>query len=358
MSDAWEASYGTNPNVADNNGDLDGDGFTNIEEYLDYVANGSAAATLTKHGTGSSSQSVAVGTAITSFYYTWANATGATVTGLPAGVTATISSPNVTITGTPTVAGTYTYTITTTGGSPNASVSGTITVTSSTTSTLIYQGENAVINTGVTETKNAGYTGTGYANADNAIGTYVEFTVTSTAGSFSIFFRYASVGDRPADIYVNGTKVISALAFPTTAAWTTWSTTATQNVTLLNGVNTIRVKATTAGGPANLDYLQVTGNGTLKSADVENILASMKEIELYPNPVTNAINLSGNLPAKGNVSIYIYNQLGSLVDSKDFGIIESGTFNVSYTVNKVKPGLYILKVQMNGDIKTISFVKK
>jgi pectinesterase len=319
------------------------------------------AATLTKHGSGSSSQTITLGTALTSFYYTWANATGVTVTGLPAGVTATISSPNVTISGTPTVAGTFTYTITTTGGSPNVSVSGTITVNSSTTSTLIYQGENAVINTGVTETKNAGYTGTGYANPDNAIGTYVEFTVTtSTAGTFSIFFRYASVGDRPADIYVNGTKVISALAFPTTVAWTTWSTTAAQNVTLLNGVNTIRVTATTAGGPANLDYLQVTGSGTLKSADVNDFSVSLsdREIKLYPNPVTNSINISGNLKAKGNVTVRIYNQLGSLVDSKNFGIIEKGNFNVSIPASNINSGIYILKVQMNAEIITLPFVKK
>jgi len=34
MPDSWENSYGTNPNVADNNGDLDSDGYTNLEEYL------------------------------------------------------------------------------------------------------------------------------------------------------------------------------------------------------------------------------------------------------------------------------------------------------------------------------------
>jgi len=34
MPDSWENTYGTNPNVADNNGDLDSDGYTNLEEYL------------------------------------------------------------------------------------------------------------------------------------------------------------------------------------------------------------------------------------------------------------------------------------------------------------------------------------
>ena len=34
MPDSWESANGTNPNVADNNGDIDGDGYTNLEEYI------------------------------------------------------------------------------------------------------------------------------------------------------------------------------------------------------------------------------------------------------------------------------------------------------------------------------------
>ncbi len=34
MPDAWETLHGTNPAKPDNNGDIDGDGYTNIEEYL------------------------------------------------------------------------------------------------------------------------------------------------------------------------------------------------------------------------------------------------------------------------------------------------------------------------------------
>ncbi|HEY4233190.1 MAG TPA: hypothetical protein VGM76_07175 [Lacipirellulaceae bacterium] len=38
MPDAWEVRYGLNPNVADNNGDFDSDGYTNLEEYLNETA--------------------------------------------------------------------------------------------------------------------------------------------------------------------------------------------------------------------------------------------------------------------------------------------------------------------------------
>lgn len=79
-----------------------------------------------------SNQTVCVSTPIASIAYTIANAgpTGAIVTGLPAGVTGLFNSTtNVfTISGTPTAAGNYPYTITTDGGCSSASLTGNILV--------------------------------------------------------------------------------------------------------------------------------------------------------------------------------------------------------------------------------------
>ncbi|WP_294114883.1 pectate lyase [uncultured Fibrobacter sp.] len=93
----------------------------------------SGTATLTKHGSGSTTQTVAAGESIAEFYYTIAGATGATVTGLPDGVTGTLKGSDYYISGTVSAtaaAGAYKFTVTTTGATMNASKSGTITVTS------------------------------------------------------------------------------------------------------------------------------------------------------------------------------------------------------------------------------------
>jgi hypothetical protein len=55
---------------------------------------------------------------------------------------------------------------------------------------------------------------------------------------------------------VNGSTV-QMLSFPGTGAWNTWST-KTVTVSLAAGSNTIRLSPTTAGGLANIDYLDVT----------------------------------------------------------------------------------------------------
>ncbi len=89
-------------------------------------------ASLTKHGSGSANQEVAQGASIVEFYYTIEGATGATVTGLPQGVTGTLKGLDYYISGTvasTAAPGAYKFTVTTTGASKNVLKSGTITVT-------------------------------------------------------------------------------------------------------------------------------------------------------------------------------------------------------------------------------------
>jgi hypothetical protein len=78
--------------------------------------------------TGCENQTVCVSSAIATITYTTSNATGATFTGLPAGVTGTWAANTATISGTPTATGTFNYTVTLTGGCTGASATGTITV--------------------------------------------------------------------------------------------------------------------------------------------------------------------------------------------------------------------------------------
>jgi hypothetical protein len=82
---------------------------------------------------GNDNQKVAVNTAIAQIKYATTNASGATVTGLPAGVSGTWAANTVTISGAPSstaTTGAFVYTVTTAsnGGCANTSVSGTITV--------------------------------------------------------------------------------------------------------------------------------------------------------------------------------------------------------------------------------------
>ncbi|MGQ0737801.1 MAG: PKD domain-containing protein, partial [Bacteroidota bacterium] len=86
---------------------------------------------------GTDNQTLCINTALTPITYAvGGSGTGGSVTGLPAGVTGTFAGGVITITGTPTVAGTFNYTVNTTGPCVNPTANGTITVTPDGTVTL------------------------------------------------------------------------------------------------------------------------------------------------------------------------------------------------------------------------------
>src|SRR4051812_44368153 len=115
-------------------------------------------------------------------------------------------------------ANTVRVTSTTADGGPNLDA-----LDAEVAATTDYQAENATISQGVVEANHAGYTGTGFVNVDNVVGSYVEFTVNAaTAGPASLAFRFANgtTTDRPMDVAVNGAVVAAARSFPGTGAWT------------------------------------------------------------------------------------------------------------------------------------------
>jgi len=87
---------------------------------------------------GTDAQSICISTPLKTITYERKGATRETVSGLPAGVTGTLTNDVVSISGTPTVTGPFNYTVTLTGGCDNVTATGTITVTPLPTTSPIY----------------------------------------------------------------------------------------------------------------------------------------------------------------------------------------------------------------------------
>ena len=103
---------------------------------------------------GTNAQSLCENTALTTITYSTNNATGATFSGLPSGVTGSYASNVVTISGTPTATGTFSYTVTL-AGSCNVNLTGSILVsntnnTISLTSASGTDAQTACVNTAIT----------------------------------------------------------------------------------------------------------------------------------------------------------------------------------------------------------------
>ncbi len=111
---------------------------------------------------------------------------------------------------------------------------------------------------GTIDNNHAGFSGTGFCNTTNAVGSTAQLTVTAdAAGPANLTVRYANgtTTARPMTLTVNGAAA-GTVNFPTTGTWEGW-TSVTVPVTLAAGANTLVFTSTTAGGGPNLDYVEV-----------------------------------------------------------------------------------------------------
>jgi hypothetical protein len=108
---------------------------------VDVALNATGTITVTPNNTASAASTtptLCISTVLTDITHATTGATGiGTATGLPAGVTAAFASNTITISGTPTVSGTFNYTIPLTGGCGAVNATGTITVTPNNTASAV-----------------------------------------------------------------------------------------------------------------------------------------------------------------------------------------------------------------------------
>lgn len=148
-----------------------------------------------------------------------------------------------------------------TGSAPTATPTPTSTPEPTPTpSSTIYQAEDASTYHCAVETEHSGYTGSGYVNYDNEVGSYIEWMIdVDQAGTYLIDFRYASgsSNNRPMEIKVNDQVADSSLDFYPTGAWTSWQNQRV-NVWLNSGTNTLRATGVSSEGGPNVDKIDVS----------------------------------------------------------------------------------------------------
>ncbi len=147
---------------------------------------------------GTDAQTSCINTAITNITYATIGATGATVTGLPAGITGSWAGNVVTISGTPTVSGPFTYTVTLTGGCGVVATTGTIAVTALPTAAISYTGSPwcstaPVQNVTLTGTSGGLYSAAPAGLALDAL-TGAITPGSSTGGTYTVTYTIAAAG--------------------------------------------------------------------------------------------------------------------------------------------------------------------
>ncbi len=199
---------------------------------------------------GTDAQTVCVNTPITNIIYSVGNGnpTGPNVTGLPAGVTSSFLGNILTITGTPTVPGNYTYNITTTGGCLPTSASGTITVQSQ---AITLSSGSSTTTTCTNSAVNIGYTLSGTATGATTTGLPAGVTGSVAGTTYTISGTPTVAGTYPYTITTSGTCTAATINGTIIVQ--------AQTITLNSGNNNQTVCINTA--IANIQYT-VAGTGT------------------------------------------------------------------------------------------------
>jgi len=154
-----------------------GTGTVNATGTLTVTANNTAASA-------SSTPTLCINTALTNITHSTTGATGiGTATGLPAGVTASFAGNTITITGTPTASGTFSYSIPLTGGCSVVSATGTITVTPANTVSSASSTPTLCISTALT---NITHSTTGATGIGTATGLPAGVTATWSSNTITI----------------------------------------------------------------------------------------------------------------------------------------------------------------------------
>src|SRR6266545_730086 len=116
--------------------------------------------------------------------------------------------------------------------------------------TTRYEAENATISQGVVESNHLGFSGTGFVNTDNVVGSSVTWNVNAdTAGNATLAFRFAN------GTTTNGGPNLDWLEVTTAAAFTDFQA---ENATLSQAV--VATNHTGFTGTGFVDYNNVAGS--------------------------------------------------------------------------------------------------
>jgi pectate lyase len=330
---------------------------------------------------GTASQTITIGAAITNIVYTLGgSATGATVAGLPAGVTSTISSTTVTISGTPSATGSSSFTVTTTQSSGTAiSLSGSLVVNAvgtTTQATETFESLTSVIlSTGSDKTQDLPINGLTWKVEKARLNTSASY---AHAGNNSLRLLYNTgavitpllTGAQTVSFWVAGANASykpKLEVYKSIDGGATWvatailSTTVTStsfykvSVTINESSENVKLKICNKGGVSAtssnnfyIDDIMYTASSMARSASISEASITTEEQEVTTLALdANELYVSGVDVS----SLIVYSVSGSIVASSN----ASQIINIS-TLPK---GVYVLQINATDNtVTTKKFIKQ
>lgn len=205
---------------------------------------------------------------------------------------------------------------------------------------------------------NSGASNTKVINLTNSTGKAINWSIgAAAAGNYTFSWRYVNSSSNNVysmKLIVNGVTVNTALGFPKTASSTTFANT-TATISLLAGTNSVRLETTSSTATADIDWLEVTGDGPAAAAcpgatgrrAKPSAEAAIAAPALYPNPAAGKTVVGFTALARGRVTITVYDLGGRALTQQQFTATE-GYQQKTLSLRGLHSGVYYVTVQQES----------
>lgn len=211
---------------------------------------------------------------------------------------------------------------------------------------------------GWSENTNAGFTGNGYWNFDNAVNTFADYRMEfPSAGYVTMGIIYANGGtsSRRLNVYLEHDYHVD---FPSTGSWENWDT-AWVNVDLAYGEETLRFISLTSDGGPNIDAFGFSIDGVLrKTTPSDSVKDSTLKISRKIAALDAGISLHGKtlvLNRAGRVSVRLFDLHGREVWRRSSEMVR-GTSELPIPEN-LPAGIYRLVVRLGNETLNASWLE-
>jgi hypothetical protein len=85
---------------------------------------------------------------------------------------------------------------------------------------------------------------------------------------------------------------------------------------------------------------------------------SEDQINVYPNPVFDHVNISGITGKAGKIILNIYNSNGSILFQEQYNSLNSGTQEIQLNLSSYPAGMYFIQLQMGNQVIAKKIIKR
>ena len=108
---------------------------------------------------------------------------------------------------------------------------------------------------------------------------------------------------------------------------------------------------------SRLSWLDTNMPGTCTTPVSNGIAETQATFRIYPNPVSDHLSVVGYTTEAVLMEIAVYNPQGVVLLTSGNSLKSSGEWHELFDVSGFKPGIYLLRISMNGRTHTQRFIK-